>query len=155
MQPPRTHARRPACSPPSPRRLLIIIVPAVIRMPATARPKTIQAIHFRIVSKPSEPGGASPVPGFGISVMAKLDHSMALENNMNFYFLFGRESGGGSYCDMHLFKGGAGVFGKFLGGDVMAVAPCFHPGEMPHVRHSPADDTSEVADLFGEPPGSV
>jgi hypothetical protein len=149
MQPPRTHARRPACSPPSPRRLLIIIVPAVIRMPATARPKTIQAIHLRMVSSPSDPGGASPVPGFGISVMAKLDHSMALENSMGFFFLLGRESGCGSYCDVHLFKGGAGFFGKFLGGDVVAVTPGVNPGEMPHVGHSPADDAGEVADLFG------
>jgi hypothetical protein len=80
---------------------------------------------------------------------------MALENSMGFFFLLGRESGCGSYCDVHLFKGGAGFFGKFLGGDVVAVTPGVNPGEMPHVGHSPADDAGEVADLFGEPPGSV
>src|SRR5690349_1467462 len=155
MQPPRTQARRPACSPPSPRRLLIIIVPAVIRMPATARPKTIQAIHLRIVIRPSEPGGASPVPGFGISVMAMLDHSMALENNMGFFFLFGRECGGGSCCVLYLLEDGAGFFGKFFGDGVVAVAPSVHPGKVPHVGHSPADNAGEVADFFGEPSGSV
>jgi hypothetical protein len=80
---------------------------------------------------------------------------MALENNLRFYFLLSRESGSGSYCDLHLFKSGAGFFGKFLGGDVMAITPCVYPGEMPHVGHSPTDDAGEVADLFGEPSGSV
>jgi hypothetical protein len=64
-------------------------------------------------------------------------------------------SGGGSYGEAHLLQDGAGFFGKFFRGNVVAVPPWVHPGKMPDVGHSPADDAGEVADLFGEPSGRV
>jgi hypothetical protein len=72
-----------------------------------------------------------------------------------FFFLLGEVSGSGSYGKAHLLKDGAGFFGKFFRGNVVAVAPCVHPREVPDVGHSPADDAGEVADFFGEPSGSV
>ena len=67
----------------------------------------------------------------------------------------GEESGGGSYGEAHLLKDGAGFFGKVFRGNVVAVAPCVDPREMPNVGHSPANDAGEVADFFGEPSRSV
>jgi hypothetical protein len=74
---------------------------------------------------------------------------------LGFFFLLGRECGGGSYCEVYLLKDGAGFFGKFFGGDVVAVAPSVHPGKVPNVGYSPADDAGEVADFCGESSGSV